>query len=155
VSSVDPVDSAQVIVDPKDAAEAVGLRYVSDARPGISRKKAGSGFTYCRADRSRLVEPDVLGRIRALAVPPRGQTSGFAPTLTATSRPRAATRKAASSTVITRASERYVKARNTVTSLRLPMHSLPFGRKCASTWRRAGCLGKKCWQPLCIFSNPP
>jgi DNA topoisomerase I len=70
VSSFDSVDSAQVIVDPKDAAEAVGLRYVSDARPGISRKKAGRGFTYCRADRSRLVEPDVLGRIRALAVPP-------------------------------------------------------------------------------------
>jgi DNA topoisomerase I len=70
VSSVDSVDSGQVIVDPKDAAEAVGLRYVSDARPGINRKKAGSGFTYCRANRARLTEPDVLRRIRALAVPP-------------------------------------------------------------------------------------
>jgi DNA topoisomerase I len=70
VSSINSADSAQAIVDPKDAAEAVGLRYVSDARPGISRKKAGSGFTYCRADRSRLTEPDVLRRIRALAVPP-------------------------------------------------------------------------------------
>jgi DNA topoisomerase-1 len=69
-SAVDSVGSAQVIVDPKDAAEAVGLRYVCDARPGITRKKAGSGFTYCRADRARVTEPDVLRRIRALAVPP-------------------------------------------------------------------------------------
>ena len=53
--SVDFVDSAQVIVDPKDAAESVGLRYVSDARPGIRRRKSGKGFTYSRADRSRLV----------------------------------------------------------------------------------------------------
>jgi DNA topoisomerase-1 len=70
VSSVDSADRAQVLVDPKDAAEAVGLRYVSDARPGISRKNAGRGFTYCRADRSRLTESEVLRRIRALAVPP-------------------------------------------------------------------------------------
>jgi hypothetical protein len=38
---VDLADSAQAIADPKDAAESAGLRYVSDARPGIHRKKAG------------------------------------------------------------------------------------------------------------------
>ena len=54
------------IVDPKDAAETAGLRYVSDARPGIRRKKAGSGFTYTRADGSKLFEKDVLKRIKAL-----------------------------------------------------------------------------------------
>jgi hypothetical protein len=31
----DSSGSAQAIVDPKDAAESAGLRYVSDARPGI------------------------------------------------------------------------------------------------------------------------
>ena len=41
---VDSAISAQAIVDPKDAAESAGLRYVSDARPGIRRKKAGKGF---------------------------------------------------------------------------------------------------------------
>ena len=46
-----------------------------------------------------------------------------------------------------------MKARNTVTSLPLPMHSLPFGRKSGSIWRCAGCPGKKYWQPLCIFSK--
>ena len=67
---VDLADSAQAIADPKDAAESAGLRYVSDARPGIHRKKAGKGFTYTRADGSKLSEPDVLKRIGALAIPP-------------------------------------------------------------------------------------
>ena len=47
-----------------------GLRYISDARPGIRRKKAGTGFTYARADGSRLSEADALKRIKALAIPP-------------------------------------------------------------------------------------
>jgi DNA topoisomerase I len=67
---VDLADSAQFIVDAKDAAESAGLRYVSDARPGIRRKKAGKGFTYTRADGSKLSESDVLKGIRALAIPP-------------------------------------------------------------------------------------
>jgi DNA topoisomerase-1 len=62
-------DSAEVVVDPKDAAETAGLRYVSDVRPGIRRKKAGKAFTYIRADGSRVTEPHVLKRIKALATP--------------------------------------------------------------------------------------
>jgi DNA topoisomerase I len=60
----------EVVVDPKDAAETAGLRYVSDVRPGIHRKKAGKAFTYIRAEGSRLTEPHVLKRIKALAIPP-------------------------------------------------------------------------------------
>ena len=63
-------ESAQTIVDTRGAAESVGLRYVSDARPGIRRRKSGKGFLYTRVDGSRLFEPDVLRRIKALAVPP-------------------------------------------------------------------------------------
>ncbi len=63
-------DTVETIVDPRDAAECAGLRYVSDARPGIRRKKAGTGFGYVRADGSKLAEKDVLGRIKALAIPP-------------------------------------------------------------------------------------
>ncbi|WP_410734063.1 DNA topoisomerase IB [Bradyrhizobium sp. sBnM-33] len=63
-------DSAQAIVDPRDAAESAGLRYVSDERPGIRRKKAGTGFSYTQPDGSKLIEPDALKRIRALAIPP-------------------------------------------------------------------------------------
>jgi hypothetical protein len=52
---VEPPDGAQEIVDPRDAAESAGLRYVSDERPGIRRKKAGTGFSYTRPDGSRLI----------------------------------------------------------------------------------------------------
>ena len=67
---VESSGNEQTIVDPKDAAQSVGLRYVSDARPGIRRRKSGKGFLYTRVDGSRLSEPDVLRRIKALAVPP-------------------------------------------------------------------------------------
>jgi len=67
---VDSPDAAQTIVDPKDAAESVGLRYVSDGRPGIRRKKVGAGFNYVRPDSSKLTGPDALKRIKALAIPP-------------------------------------------------------------------------------------
>jgi DNA topoisomerase I len=67
---VESPDSTQTIVDPRDAAESAGLRYVSDERPGIRRNKAGTGFTYTRADGSRLVERGALKRIKALAIPP-------------------------------------------------------------------------------------
>lgn len=67
---VDSPDAAETIVDPRDAAESVGLRYVSDQRPGIRRKKAGTGFSYVRPDGSRLTEPDAMKRIKALAIPP-------------------------------------------------------------------------------------
>ena len=52
-------DCVETIVDPKDAAESAGLRYVSDARPGIRRRKIGTGFSYTRTDGSKLTEKDV------------------------------------------------------------------------------------------------
>ena len=67
---LDSSEKAQTIVDPKDAAQSVGLRYISDARPGICRRKTGTGFTYTRADGSKLSDPDVLKRIKALVIPP-------------------------------------------------------------------------------------
>jgi DNA topoisomerase-1 len=67
---VDSPDAAQTIVDPRDAAQSVGLRYVSDGTPGIRRKKVGAGFSYIRPDGSKLTGPDVLKRIKALAIPP-------------------------------------------------------------------------------------
>ena len=64
-----PADLAETVVDPRDAAESVGLRYVSDVRPGIRRRRAGKGFCYSHPDGSRLTEPDV-GRVKSLAIPP-------------------------------------------------------------------------------------
>jgi DNA topoisomerase I len=51
-------------------ARAAGLRYSSDEEPGISRHRAGRGFSY-RTERGGLVESDrQLARIRALGIPP-------------------------------------------------------------------------------------
>jgi len=63
-------DTVETIVDPRDAAESAGLRYVSDGRAGVRRKKAGTGFSYGRVDGLKLTEKDVLTRIKALAIPP-------------------------------------------------------------------------------------
>lgn len=60
----------QTIVDPKNVAESVGLRYVSDSRAGIRRRRSGSGFVYLRPDGSKLSDPVIINRIRALAIPP-------------------------------------------------------------------------------------
>ena len=46
-----------------------GLRYVDDARPGITRVRRGSGFSYHRPD-GELVAAEVRQRIEALAIPP-------------------------------------------------------------------------------------
>ena len=51
-------------------AETAGLRYVTDARPGIRRRRCGRGFSYRRVDGSPLTDELVLDRIRTLAIPP-------------------------------------------------------------------------------------
>jgi DNA topoisomerase-1 len=60
----------QPSVDPEASAEAAGLRYVSDASPGIRRKRAGRGFTYVGTDGRRVHDRATLERIRRLAIPP-------------------------------------------------------------------------------------
>ena len=64
-------NSAEIeIVEPRDAAKSAGLKYVSDAEPGLQRRKAGRGFVYLFADGSKLTDSDTLARIKALAIPP-------------------------------------------------------------------------------------
>jgi DNA topoisomerase-1 len=57
-------------LDPVVAARAAQLRYVSDAMPGITRRRAGRGFAYRRPDGRPLNDPATLARIRSLAIPP-------------------------------------------------------------------------------------
>jgi len=56
--------------EPAQSAAAAGLRHVSDARPGITRRRAGRGFAYTAPDGSRVRDAATLARIRALAIPP-------------------------------------------------------------------------------------
>ncbi|MDR6288754.1 DNA topoisomerase-1 [Inquilinus ginsengisoli] len=55
---------------PPEEAQANGLRYVSDADPGIRRRRAGKGFAYRLPDGTVLRDPKVLKRIASLAIPP-------------------------------------------------------------------------------------
>lgn len=56
--------------DPEAAAEAAGLVYVSDDRPGITRKRHGRYFAYYRPDGARITDRKVIDRINSLAIPP-------------------------------------------------------------------------------------
>jgi DNA topoisomerase I len=59
-----------VVVDPKDAAESVGLRYVTVDQSGFRRRKSGRGFRYLNPDGTTVADPQVLGRMRAIVIPP-------------------------------------------------------------------------------------
>jgi len=52
------------------AAEAAGLTYVTDATPGITRKRVGTGFAYYAVDGSRISSRAERSRLAALAIPP-------------------------------------------------------------------------------------
>ena len=56
--------------DPAHSAREAGLRYVSDAQPGIQRKKAGKGFRYVVSGVKPVRDRQTLQRIRSLAIPP-------------------------------------------------------------------------------------
>lgn len=55
---------------PAEVARAAGLRYSSDARPGIARRRHGKAFLYTDANGRRVRDPQTLGRIKRLAIPP-------------------------------------------------------------------------------------
>ena len=57
-------------MDPAAAATDAGLRYVTDASPGIRRVRSGRGFRYVDPDGATVRDPVTLARIRALAIPP-------------------------------------------------------------------------------------
>ena len=60
----DPTDAARA------AARASGLRYATDSRPGITRVRAGLGFTYRDPDGTTIRDAAVDARIASIAIPP-------------------------------------------------------------------------------------
>ncbi|MGA9243878.1 MAG: DNA topoisomerase IB [Silvibacterium sp.] len=60
----------EIVIDPVESAKYAGLCYVSDAKPGITRKRAGRGFRYLEPDGSLLRDHDTLARIKSLVIPP-------------------------------------------------------------------------------------
>lgn len=53
-----------------ESALAAGLRYTTDARPGIRRVRRGKGFVYIGADGRLIRNREELERIRKIVIPP-------------------------------------------------------------------------------------
>jgi DNA topoisomerase-1 len=56
--------------DPLGSASAAGLRYVTDGRPGITRRRRGSGWSYYSPAGELIRDAETRRRIAALAIPP-------------------------------------------------------------------------------------
>jgi len=56
--------------EPRGAALAAGLAYVSEGGPGIRRRRAGKGWRYIAPDGRTVRDPVARARFRALAIPP-------------------------------------------------------------------------------------
>jgi DNA topoisomerase-1 len=61
---------ANTIVDPELSAKEAGLRYVDVTIPGITRHRAGKGFSYRDARGNRITDKETRDRIASLAIPP-------------------------------------------------------------------------------------
>src|SRR4029079_3877818 len=55
---------------PAESAKAAGLRYTTDARPGIRRIRRGRAFTYVDPQGRAVRGAAELARIRSLVIPP-------------------------------------------------------------------------------------
>jgi DNA topoisomerase-1 len=64
------VATPAITLDPIVSAKSAGLRYVTDAKPGIGRKPSGKRFIYIGLDKHPIRDPDELRRFAALAIPP-------------------------------------------------------------------------------------
>ena len=70
----------EVVTDPVEVAEDAGLRYVSDDKPGYTRKPKGSDFEYFDTEGKAIRDETRLLRIRRLAIPPAYKDVWICPT---------------------------------------------------------------------------
>ncbi|MEO8439450.1 MAG: DNA topoisomerase IB [Spartobacteria bacterium] len=60
----------EIVTDPEEAAEEAGLRYVSDEKPGYTRKRRGKKFIYFDTEGKEIRDEARVLRINRLAIPP-------------------------------------------------------------------------------------
>jgi DNA topoisomerase-1 len=60
----------EIVTDPVDSAKMAGLRYVTDAQPGIQRRRRGKGFRYIDTEGNTVRDKETLSRIKSLVIPP-------------------------------------------------------------------------------------
>jgi len=65
--------------EPARAARTASLRYVTDAAPGIKRRRAGRGFLYLHPGGRPVRDRPTLMRIRAIVIPPAWDTVWICP----------------------------------------------------------------------------
>jgi len=63
-------NGARIVAEAMESAEEAGLRYVSDDRPGYTRKAKGDDFEYFDTDGKPITDDQRLLRIKRLAIPP-------------------------------------------------------------------------------------
>lgn len=73
------LSATEAIVDAKDAAGYVGLTYLTDEKPGITRARSCNRFLY-RTNKGTKPDAAALKRIEALAIPPAWTDVWICPT---------------------------------------------------------------------------
>ena len=63
-------NGAKIVAEAMDAAEEAGLRYVSDDRPGYTRKSKGDDFEWLDTEGKVIRDQQRLLRLKRLAIPP-------------------------------------------------------------------------------------
>jgi DNA topoisomerase-1 len=66
-------------IDPGVAAQKAGLRYVTDAQPGIRRQRSGKGFVYLGPNGKRIRDRYQLHRFKSLVIPPAWEAVWICP----------------------------------------------------------------------------
>ncbi len=64
------IAALEIVTDPEEAAEEAGLRYVSDDRPGYTRKRRGKKFVYFDTEGKEIRDETRILRLNRLAIPP-------------------------------------------------------------------------------------
>lgn len=68
-----------VEVNPQQAAQRAGLRYIDPNEPGIRRVRTADGFEYRGRNQALIRNPKILQRIRSLAIPPAWENVWICP----------------------------------------------------------------------------
>jgi DNA topoisomerase I len=66
-------------MEEKDILDAVHLRYVTDQKPGITRKMQGKSFVYIDTHGKQIEDPKVIDRINKLIIPPAWKNVWISP----------------------------------------------------------------------------
>jgi DNA topoisomerase-1 len=64
------IKPTEIKVDPFVSAKTAGLRYVTDSKPGFTRRLKGQSFVYMGPDGKPIRDPVDLARIKSLVIPP-------------------------------------------------------------------------------------